>query len=397
MNHTSDLVLEFEGIQAKGRIFRVLVMESNSLETTSSSYWCYRCSQFVRVWSPDAIVCPDCDSGFIEEVENPPGPIPRGGFPAAAMHMLAGNHPNPDQNTRLGFGRSRRSSGNRSPFNPVIVLGGPSDSGRADGGERRGFGLYYDEGAGAVFRALPTNMSDFLMGSGLDRLLNQLTQIEINGIGRSNPASKAAVESMPTIEIAESHIVIDSHCAVCKEPFELGSEAREMPCKHVYHSDCILPWLFLRNSCPVCRHELPTDAHGRNAIDSEGTPDEQAHTASEIVDDDGAVGLTVWRLPGGGFAVGRFSGSRQAGGRDLPVLDTEMDGGFNTATSPRGISFSLRGSRSRENSGICRTVRNFFSFFRRLRSSSWFSCRNRSPRRQVESAVLEDGNGISRW
>ncbi|CAL9076827.1 unnamed protein product [Musa acuminata var. zebrina] len=27
---------------------------------------------------------------------------------------------------------------------------------------------------------------------------------------------------------------------------------------HIYHAGCILPWLGIRNTCPVCRHELPT-------------------------------------------------------------------------------------------------------------------------------------------
>ncbi|KAI3701140.1 hypothetical protein L2E82_45785 [Cichorium intybus] len=42
------------------------------------------------------------------------------------------------------------------------------------------------------------------------------------------------------------------------------------------------------------------------------------------------VGLTIWRLPGGGFAVGRFTGGRRTGSgkRELPVVYTEADGGF---------------------------------------------------------------------
>ncbi|THU58849.1 hypothetical protein C4D60_Mb03t18810 [Musa balbisiana] len=385
---------------------------------TAPSYWCYRCSRFVRVWPRDAVVCPDCGGGFLEEVDSPPRPLPvsaasaeprRRRFPSAAVDGA-------------GVRRHHRSSaGERSPFNPVIVLRGPPEGrGDADRATGNSFELYYDDGSGSGLRPLPESMSDFLMGSGFERLLDQLAQIEVNGFGGGGgfehpPASKAAIESMPTIEIADGHIMMESHCAVCKDPFELGAEAREMPCKHIYHQDCILPWLLLRNSCPVCRHEMPTDAPERGMAEPEA--DEQAHVAGN---EEEMVGLTIWRLPGGGFAVGRFTGGRRAGERGLPVVYTEVDGGFTTGGAPRRISWSSRGSRSREGGGIGQAFRSFFSFFRRLRSSSTTSSRlssesrststsslrsrrhsifSRSSRSRTTNWALEDGNAsaIARW
>ena len=105
----------------------------------SSSYWCYRCSRFVRVWRQDVVICPDCDSGFVEQIEHPSRSVHvearRRRFPAAAMYMI-GPRPTTDQNSRppVAPRRSRRNGGDRSPFNPVIVLrGSPDRSGQVSG------------------------------------------------------------------------------------------------------------------------------------------------------------------------------------------------------------------------------------------------------------------------
>ncbi|CAH9103897.1 unnamed protein product [Cuscuta epithymum] len=353
--------------------------------SASSTYWCYRCDRFVRVWSQYSVACPDCGSGFIEEVDTPTRSVApesrRSRFSTPSSNQNAGSGSDSSPRVR----RSRRNGGDRSQFNPVIVLRGSADGGGEGGGGGRGggFELFYDDGAGSGLRPLPASISEFLLGSGFDRLLDQLTHIESNGLGRIDdpPASKSAVESLPTIEIADFHISTEPHCAVCKEAFELGNEAREMPCKHLYHSDCILPWLSLRNSCPVCRHQLPTDTQNANELNP--------GTNQAGIDDD-SIGLTIWRLPGGGFAVGRFSGGRRGGERELPVVYTEMDGAFNNNGAPRRISWaSSGGSVSRQSGGLRRF---FFNVFSCLRGSSSRSGSRIIRRSSLFSSVFSSGS-----
>ncbi|KAG6485132.1 hypothetical protein ZIOFF_053661 [Zingiber officinale] len=347
----------------KDRIFVVVLPDSTSSST--SSYWCYQCSCFVRVWREGAVVCPDCDGGFLEEVGAPPSSSPpvslrrRISFATAYVDLSTGGSAmasRPLRTSEVRFRRNRRgSAGQRSPFNPVILLRSPSNGRHVANAAAitNSFELYYDDGTGSGLRPLSESISDFLMGSGFDRLLEQLAQIEINGIGDERgcehpPASKAAIESMPSIEIVDDHIEKDCHCTICMEPFELGSETREMPCQHIYHQDCILRWLSLRNSCPVCRLEMPRDASAREATESVG--DATARNDMET------VGLRIWRLPGGGFAVGRFAGGTRPGEREFPVVYTEMDGGFNNDGAPRRISWTSRSNRSRESWGILRAI-----------------------------------------
>lgn len=42
----------------------------------------------------------------------------------------------------------------------------------------------------------------------------------------------------------------------------INVEAKQLPCNHMYHPDCILPWLKTHNSCPVCRFTMPTESDG---------------------------------------------------------------------------------------------------------------------------------------
>uniref|UniRef100_A0A2N9EDW3 RING-type E3 ubiquitin transferase n=1 Tax=Fagus sylvatica TaxID=28930 RepID=A0A2N9EDW3_FAGSY len=71
------------------------------------------------------------------------------------------------------------------------------------------------------------------------------------------PASKASIEAMPKLVVTAGEY--GKECSICLEGFEVGGEAREMPCKHWFHSGCIENWLRVRGSCPLCRFVMPVE------------------------------------------------------------------------------------------------------------------------------------------
>ncbi|KAK7292141.1 hypothetical protein RIF29_07864 [Crotalaria pallida] len=74
------------------------------------------------------------------------------------------------------------------------------------------------------------------------------------------PASVSVVRNLPSVVVTQEDVDNNSAlCAVCKDDFAAGEEAKQLPCSHLYHGDCIVPWLGIRNTCPVCRFEFPTD------------------------------------------------------------------------------------------------------------------------------------------
>jgi len=80
------------------------------------------------------------------------------------------------------------------------------------------------------------------------------------------PASEKAVNACPIISFDESHT--KDECCICKEFFRIQDFGMELPCKHLYHKDCITPWLQKNNTCPLCRHQLEPETE-TNTTDSQ--------------------------------------------------------------------------------------------------------------------------------
>ncbi|GMY22416.1 E3 ubiquitin-protein ligase BIG BROTHER-like [Fagus crenata] len=45
-------------------------------------------------------------------------------------------------------------------------------------------------------------------------------------------------------------------CVVCQMRYKRGDRQIKLPCKHVYHSECITKWLTINKVCPICNTEV---------------------------------------------------------------------------------------------------------------------------------------------
>lgn len=103
------------------------------------------------------------------------------------------------------------------------------------------------------------NPADYVDDAGYEILLQNFAENDNTHRG-APPAAKSAIEGLPAFEICQEEIDSGAAlCAICKDMIPLGDTGKQLPCQHLYHGDCIIPWLSSRNSCPICRYELPTD------------------------------------------------------------------------------------------------------------------------------------------
>jgi len=74
-------------------------------------------------------------------------------------------------------------------------------------------------------------------------------------------------------------------CSVCLEDFDCGEKVRMLPCSHLYHLDCILPWLTERQGvCPLCKqHVLYQDPRTTRFTDDESPHQNEAENITENV------------------------------------------------------------------------------------------------------------------
>ncbi|WOG99768.1 hypothetical protein DCAR_0519124 [Daucus carota subsp. sativus] len=181
-------------------------------------YWCHQCNRRVNGETLDdnQVVCSRCHDGFLVSI----APSPSASLEDMLQQVMQELH---IQNNE---GLMRRA---REIYRERVQSSGAGRVGN--------YGDYADE---AEYEAILLGLAE--SDDGADR--------------GAPPAAESAVAALKSVEIgAEEEGGV---CVVCKDMLSVGETARELPCGHAYHGDCIVAWLATRNMCPVCRFELPT-------------------------------------------------------------------------------------------------------------------------------------------
>ncbi|XP_031273219.1 E3 ubiquitin protein ligase RIE1-like isoform X1 [Pistacia vera] len=48
----------------------------------------------------------------------------------------------------------------------------------------------------------------------------------------------------------------DAECCICLSPYEDGAELHALPCNHHFHTTCIVKWLKMNATCPLCKYNI---------------------------------------------------------------------------------------------------------------------------------------------
>uniref|UniRef100_A0A1J3IQ58 RING-type E3 ubiquitin transferase n=1 Tax=Noccaea caerulescens TaxID=107243 RepID=A0A1J3IQ58_NOCCA len=226
-------------------------------------FFCYQCNQTITISISSSAdpFCPVCNEGFLEEYTEPnPNPSPTLVFPMSdPITSRFPFIPVMDFTNSSFLGQSTEAQSTQQQpdaFDPGRFIHSHLQQLQSSGINVQ---LLFENQLSDLTNPLPGNHGDYFFGRGLEDLIQQLAEDDPNRYG-TPPASKSAIDALPTVKVTKDMLQSEmNQCAVCMDDFEDGIEAKQMPCKHVYHHDCLLPWLQLHNSCPVCRHELPTD------------------------------------------------------------------------------------------------------------------------------------------
>ena len=100
-----------------------------------------------------------------------------------------------------------------------------------------------------------------------DTILLRTEMSNINDNSDNRGVSEVFSNNLDEFTVDSEFAQKEVQCSICLDEFKEGDKCIRLPCEgepHIFHSgsdSCsgIRPWLERNNTCPMCRHEFPTD------------------------------------------------------------------------------------------------------------------------------------------
>lgn len=251
----------------------------------TSRFFCHKCSVEIEDLLPD-YTCPRCASGFIEELQsgnadNCTGMDLVNEDTSDYEYQLINNSIERDILDLLGmYGIGQTSSASNRNNVPInlnnvnylnIRDNRHSYGGRGTQDDPMSLQLFLQDFLGALSEAtlgyhvtqdnqrpvlVYANPQDYIWGqAGFDAVVTHVLN-QLDGTAGPPPLPKKQIDKIPTTSVTQSEVDSKMQCSVCWEDFKLSEPVKQLPCQHLYHAPCILPWLELHGTCPICRQNL---------------------------------------------------------------------------------------------------------------------------------------------
>nr|XP_019958010.1 PREDICTED: E3 ubiquitin-protein ligase RNF115-like isoform X4 [Paralichthys olivaceus] len=260
-------------------------------EAPQHRFFCHCCKCETNPKLPD-LVCPRCDSGFIEEVTEDSSLLQDSTSTAtedsnslfselwqllfmersALLSHPPSSESHPDDSEQVSAGQSRPSLVSPAASTAAAEAEEPEtpsqpEQERSSRPEQRpaveGILQHFladlfanntnPSAAPAALSSmlqLHSNPGDYAWGQGgLDAVITEVSDVrgllgQLESTGPP-PAEKEMISSLPTVCVSQEQIDCRLECPVCREEYSLGESVRKLPCLHYFHGHCIVPWLEL--------------------------------------------------------------------------------------------------------------------------------------------------------
>ena len=242
-------------------------------------FWCFTCNSecqinIIKENDDEEYQCTKCKNTFIEEISTEDNPQ---NFHIEQSQQNISQNNNIITNYSISINNINRNNENQTQNqsqtegsdeygmnNTLLFLPSTVNYIRRDNPNTRNSLFNYTSGGMVTFNNNYTPILGFLSNHNNDTQFESLLNIimSFDSIHKGNPpASERAINNLKKIDINENNInkFNEEVCNICLEMYKEGQISIKLDCGHCFHEKCIIQWLKMRNTCPVCRHELESN------------------------------------------------------------------------------------------------------------------------------------------